>query len=541
MPDAAPIEEQLAELGRRLAVLEDERDTANAERDEYKQLYVSMMEAYRKLEAGLVRHHRERFTEGGEQTTLALLGMLTGQAAPSAPPATTQVEGHARVKPTGRKPLPDDLPRIHVEVLPPDVQRAGLDAFDKIGEDVSETVEHRRASLVVVRTVRPKYVWKQKVDALKEGESTPVLQANTPELPIPRALAGPGLLADTIVKRWQDHQPLHRLERVYGREGLALARSTICGWHAAVAALVLKLVEAMFRDAWENSHYLCTDATGVLVQAPEKCRRGHFFVLVAPGKHVLFRYTPTHDGKAVDKLLGTYRGLLVADAHSVYEHLYRDGVATECACWAHSRRYVFSSMESDAPRARHALALIQALFANEREWKTTPPEEKLRLRQEKSKPIVEAFFRWCDEESLKVLDETPISKAIGYARNQREALCRFLTDGRLPIHNNISENALRREALGRRNWLFVGNDDGGEVNATLVTLLASCQMHSIEPLGYLRDLLCLMPSWPVQQVLELAPAYWSKTIARPDVQQQLEANVFRQAALGIRKPAADPQ
>jgi transposase len=531
VPDAAPIEEQLAELGRRLSAMEGERD-------EYKQLYVSMMEAYRKLEAGLVRHHRERFTEGAEQTTLGLLGMLTGPAEPAAPPATTQVEGHARVKPTGRKPLPDNLPRIHVEVLPPDVQRAGLDAFDKIGEDVTETVEHRRASVVVVRTVRPKFVWKEKVDALKEGESTPVLQASAPELPIPRALAGPGLLADSIVKRWQDHLPLHRLERIYGREGLPLARSTICGWHAAVAALVQRVVDAMFRDAWDNSHYLCTDATGVLVQAPEKCRTGHFFVLVAPGKHALFRFTPTHDGKAVDALLGSYRGFLVADAHSVYEHLYKNGLATEVACWAHARRYLVKSLESDSARARHALALVQALFGYEREWKNLPTEEKLRLRRERSKPVVEAFFRWCDEESLKVLDETPISKAIGYARNQREALCRFLTDGRLPIHNNISENALRREALGRRNWLFVGNDEGGEVNATLVTLLASCQMHGIEPIGYLRDLLCLMPSWPQQQVLELAPAYWSTTIARPQVQQQLEDNVFRQVALGVRKPAA---
>ena len=521
----------IEELAGRLRSLESERD-------EYKQLYVSMLEAYRKLEAGLVGQKRERFAEGGEQTTLGLLSLLTGQAAPAAPTASTQVEAHERVKPTGRKPLPDSLPRIHVEVLPPDVQRAGLDAFDKIGEDVSETVEHRRASLVVVRTVRPKYVWKEKVDALKEGESTPVLQASAPELPIPRALAGPGLLADTIVRRWQDHLPLHRLERVYGREGLPLARSTMCGWHAAVAALASPLVEAMFRDAHENSPYLCTDATGVLVQEPEKCRLGHFFVVVAPGKHVLFRYTPKHNGKAVDALLGNYRGFLVADAHSVYEHLYDDGIAIEVACWAHARRYVFKSMESDSTRARHALALIQTLFRHEREWASSPPEEKQQLRQEKSKPVVEAFFRWCDEESLKVLDETPISKAIRYARNQREALCRFLANGRLPIHNNISENALRRQALGRKNWLFLGSDEGGQVNATLVTLLASCQMHSIEPIGYLRDLLCLLPNWPVLQVLDLSPACWSKTLERRDVQQQLDLNVFRQAALGIIKPAA---
>lgn len=537
VPESAPTEEKFEDLKAQLNALSDSHRRLESERDEYKRLYVSLLESFRKLEAGLVRHHRERFTEGGEQTTLALLDMLTGPDEAPAPLATTPVEAHARAKPTGRKPLPENLPRIHIEVLPLDVQKAGLDAFDRIGEDVTETVEHRRASVVVVHTVRPKFVSKEKVDALKEGESTPVLQASAPELPIPKALAGPGFLADTIVRRWQDHLPLHRLERVYGREGLLLARSTICGWHSAVAELAAPLVEAMFRDARENSPYLCTDATGVLVQAPKKCRRGHFFVVVAPGKHVLFQYSPKHDGDAVDELLGNYRGFLVADAHSVYEHLYTDGTAVEVACWAHSRRYVFKAMDSDAPRARHALALIQEIFRLEREWKNTPPDEKLRLRQEKSKPIVEAYFRWCDDEALKVLDETPISTAIGYSRNQREALCRFLTDGRLPIHNNISENALRRQALGRKNWLFLGTDDGGKVNATLVSLLASCQMHSLEPLGYLRDLLCLLPNWPVHDVLELAPAYWHQTLQRPHVQQQLADNVFRQAALGILEPA----
>jgi transposase len=540
VPSTAPAALTIEILAERLAALESERDTAAAERDEYKRQYVLLMEAYRKLESGLVRHDRERFADGGEQTTLALLGMLTGQVAsvPAEKSATTQVPAHERAKPTGRKALPDNLPRIHIEVVPPDVQHAGLDAFDRIGEDVTETVEHRRASLVVVRVVRPKYVAKDKVDALKEGESTPVVQAGALELPIPRALAGPGLLADTVVRRWQDHLPLHRLERIYEREGLPLARSTICGWHFAVAALAKPLVDAMFRDAWENSPYLCTDATGVLVQAPDKCRRGHFFVVVAPGKHVLFKYTATHNGDAVDAVLGSYRGLLVADAHSVYEHLYTDGVAIEVACWAHARRYVFKSMDSDGARARHALTLIQRLFKFERDWAKSSPDERLKLRQQLSKPIVDAFFAWCDEEALKVLDETPISKAIGYARNQRDALCRFLADGRLPIHNNISENALRRQALGRKNWLFLGTDDGGEVNATLVTLLASCEMHRLEPLGYIRDLVCLLPNWPVQQVLDLSPACWSKTLERAEVQQQLAANVFRQAALGTLKPAA---
>lgn len=535
-----PSAEQLDE---KLNALAEEVSALRAERDEYKRQYVAMAEAYRRLEMGLTRHQRERYADGAEQTTLSLLSMLTGQGEVKAlapAPATTKVEAHQRVKPTGRKPIPDALPRITVEVLPLEVQKAGLDAFDRIGEDVSETVEKRPASVVVVRTVRGKYVEKTKLDALKEWESTPVLQGAPLELPIPKALAGPGLLADTIVQRWQDHLPLYRLERIYGREGFPLARSTVCGWHQAVAALVDGLVDAMWRDAILTAPYLCTDATGVLVQEVEKCRHGHFFVVVAPGKHVLFRYSPTHDGKAVDGFLEGYKGYLVADAHSVYEHLYTQGDVVEVACWAHARRYFYKSLETDGARSRHALALIQSLFEFEREWKGESPDARLSLRRVKAAPIVEAFFRWADEESLKVLDETPISKAVRYARNQRDALHRFLGNGRLPLHNNTSENALRREALGRKNWLFLGSDDGGKVNATLVTLLASCELHGLEPRAYLRDLLCLLPAWNQLRVLELAPENWAATVANPDVQHQLDGNIFRQATLGVLKPGEPP-
>ena len=307
-----------------------------------------------------------------------------------------------------------------------------------------------------------------------------------------------------------------------------------------MAELTAPLVAAMFDDARMNSPYLCVDATGVLVLAPDKCRRGHFFVMVAPGRCVLFQYTPKHNGKAVDVLLGSYKGFLVVDAHSVYEHLFEDGCVIEVACWAHARRYLFKALDTDKARATYGLSLMQALFALEREYATATPEEKLRRRKLEAKPLIDAFFSWCDTESFKVLDETPISKAIGYARNQREALLRFLVDGRLPIHNNHSENALRREALGRKNWLFLGSDDGGHTNATLISLIASCEMHKLEPLEYLRDLLCLLPSWPADRILKLSPAHWRETTAAPSVQALLEANVYRQAALGRLSPNPGP-
>jgi transposase len=169
----------------------------------------------------------------------------------------------------------------------------------------------------------------------------------------------------------------------------------------------------------------------------------------------------------------------------------------------------------------------------ERAWATAPPQQRLTARLNESRPIVDAFFSWCDEQAGHVLDETPTAKAIGYARNQRVALQRFLDDGRLPIHNNGSERELRREAIGRKNWLFVGSDDGAEVNATFVSLLASCQLHDLEPWSYLRDLFCLLPSWPHRRVLDLAPANWKQTLENQDTQQRLDANVFRRASLGL--------
>ena len=202
------------------------------------------------------------------------------------------------------------------------------------------------------------------------------------------------------------------------------------------------------------------------------------------------------------------------------------------ASWAHARRYFFKTLGSEPALARHALGLIKALFKIEKSLATEPRKKRETVRAKQSRPIVDAFFAWCEQQAASALEGTPLAAALTYARNQRKALERFLGDGRLPIHNNISEAALRREAVGRKNWIFVGSDDGAHANTVFVSLLASCQMHDVEPLGYLRDLLCLLPSWPRNRVLELAPAYWQETLKQQETQQRLAANVFRRIVLG---------
>ena len=535
-PRTITAEETPSELADRLASVTGERDAFKSERDSYKRLYLETLALCRKLELGVVGRGRERDVGDANQITMSILAMMTGEspATPAAEPESkTPVRPHERAKPTGRQVLPEKLPRIDVTVLPPEVETGGTDAFEQIGEDVTETVERRPAALVVVRVHKPKFVAKDR-DLRHEVK---VFQGAPPELPIERGLAGPALLADTIVRRWADHLPLHRLERIYGRDGLELARSTVCGWHLDLSHLVRPLIEAMWQDAFK-APYLCVDATGVLVQDAKKCKTAYFFVVAAPERHVLFGYSPKHNKAAVDALLDGYEGTLVADAHAVYDHLYADGKIVEAGCWAHVRRYFFKSLGSEPERARHAIALIGRLFQIERLVASAPPDERRSVRQRDSKPILDALEAWCDVESVRALDETPISKAIGYARNHRVALRRFLEDGRIPIHNNWSERELRREAVGRKNWLFVGSDQGGDANATFVSLIASCQLHDLDPSEYLRDLFCLLPGWNAKRVLELAPSQWRETAARNDVRELLAKNIFRRASIGDPEPGA---
>ncbi len=523
---------RLEDLEKRVATMQGEQATLELQRDEYHRLYLETMERCRMLERGILASKSEHRPADDSQLALSVIGMMLGDrerrdietALKNAEEVT--VPEHTRQKPTGRKPIPEHLPRVDVEVLPPEVERAGLDAFERIGEETSETIERRPASLVVVRITRPKFVRKDR----QQGAPTMVAIAEPPELPIPKGLAGPGMLADTIVKRWQDHIPLNRQEGIYARDGIELARSTIGHWHFELAGLVAPLVEAMRQDAFKQP-YLCTDSTGVLVLQREKCRTGHFWVLVAPTRHVLFEYTARHDSDAVDDVLAGYKGYIVADAHAVYDHLYTSGDVIEVNCWAHCRRYFFKAMTSDPKRAATALDLIGMLFRIERTLANSPRKKKEAIRKKRSKPIVDSFLSWCDAEESLVLDDTPISDGIRYARNQRVGLSRFVEDGRLPIHNNQSELALRSEAVGRKNWLFVGSDEGGEVNACFVSLLASCRLCKVEPWSYLRDILCLLPQWPGHRVLELSPVEWAKTLERKDVRRRLDDNRFRRATL----------
>jgi hypothetical protein len=276
-----------------------------------------------------------------------------------------------------------------------------------------------------------------------------------------------------LVNKFADHLPLHRQEKIFERHGIHLARSTLCGWVASCAELLGYIVSAMAKDAL-GAHCIAMDATGVLVQAKEQCRRGHFWVLVADHDHVLFRYTPRHTNDGPKEFLRGYKGYVQADASAVYEALYRTEQVVEVGCWAHCRRHFFEALPSDRELALVAIGFIRELFELDKGTAELPPGRRTEERRAQAEPVLARFREWLDAQSTLVLPKSPIASAIGYALNQWTALTRFLEDGRLKLDNNRSERELRREAIGRKNWLFVGTDDGAEWNATVVSLIASC-------------------------------------------------------------------
>jgi transposase len=434
----------------------------------------------------------------------------------------TAADGGSDAKSKGHGRRSFDAERAPVETIvlePPERSLEGGELLVKIGEEVSEHFDYRPASIIRVRVVRPKY----RRPVLASG-AAPILIAELPERPIPRSVAGPGLIAHVITQKFADHAPLHRQQQIFKRQGIHLPRSTLANLVQGGTALLSCIVDAMWQHARQHAAWLAIDATGVLVLAAEPCHRGHFWVVIAQRDHVLFRYTKKHDGSVPADMLAGFGGYVIVDASSVYHELYRNEPAIlEVGCWAHARRRFFEALESDRERALVGIGFIGLLYDAHRA--ATAADSGItdtHKRRAAAEPIVNRLYEWIEHERPKLLDASPIAKAMNYLLNQREPLCRFLDDGRLRLDNNLSELELRRQVVGRANWTFCGSDDGAQWNAIATSLIASCKLHDIEPWSYLRDVLTL-PSWPKHTVLELAPKFWQQTREQPQTQQRLSA------------------
>src|SRR6185295_1030358 len=339
---------------------------------------------------------------------------------------------------------------------------------DRIGQDESRILEYVTAKLEVHVHVRPKYACRY----CKDGVASPP----PPERPIARGIAGPGLIAQIVVAKFGDHLPLYRQEDFFTRHGLHVPRSTQCDWVKAAAELLRPLYERQ-KELVLQSPVLWTDDTPVivLVGGDQGSRKGRFWAYIAeehPYSIYDFTESRARDGPA--SFLGGFQGYLHADAYGGYDHIYlgSNEAILEVACWAHARRKFFDAKDSSLRDAHQVLEWIQQLYDIEDRARELSPQSRQSLRQDESDPVLDRIEAYLAERSKRVLPKSPLGKAVFYAHNQWRALRRYTADGRLSIDNNVSERTLRHQAIGRKNWLFLGSEQAGPRAAVLFTILA---------------------------------------------------------------------
>jgi transposase len=418
-----------------------------------------------------------------------------------------------------RRPLPPSLPReliTHPAVEPGCACPECGGTLRVLGEDVSEILERIPEHFKVIRHVRPK---------LSCARCAHIMQAPAPSRPIERGIAGPGLLAHILISKYCDHLPLYRQSQIYAREGIDLDRSTLAGMVGRSAALLAPLAGAIGEHvrACAKIH---ADDTPISVLSPgnRKTKIGRLWTYVRDDRPwadtappaVWFRYSPDRKGERPLAHLSDYRGFLQADGYAGFNRLYETGRVQEVACWAHVRRPFYElDAAGDSPTAHEALERIQGLFAIEAEIRGRTADERRAIRQARAGPLLDDLHRWFQVTASRLSRKSPLAVAIRYALTRWAALTRYRDDGRLEMDNNAAERALRTIALGRKNYLFLGADSGGERAEIIYSLIGTAKLNGIEPEGYLRYVLERIADHPINRIEELLP--WNLA---PELQPQ---------------------
>ena len=470
-----------------------------------------VIEKYRRMIFG---RKSEKLSGELEQLEFRLEELETAQAAEETAQAATEAAQPAPDRPDlkrrsrpARKPLPEDLPREVVTHLPPHNCCPDCGgALRKFGEDVSEQLERIPATFKVIRHVRPKFAC---------AACEHVVEAPAPARPIDRGLPGPALLAHVLVSKYGDHQPLYRQSQIYAREGVDLDRSNLAGWVGAASELLTPLVDAIRKHVISASK-IHADDTPVPVLAPGngKTKTARLWTYVRDDRPagystapaVWFAYSEDRKGEHPRRHLSNFNGALQADAYSGFHHLYGDGAIHEVACWAHTRRKFHDiHVVHASPTTTEAMARIGALYGIEEEIRGKPAELRCSIRQARARPLLDELRLWMERTLRSLSTKSETAAAIRYALSHWRALTRYVDDGLLEIDNNAAERALRAIALGRKNYLFMGSDSGGQRAASLYSLIGSAKLNGLDPAFYLRTVLAEIAEHPINRIEQLLP------------------------------------
>jgi transposase len=488
---AEDAQRQAEDAQRRVTELQRVLDATAADYSLLQEQHAELAETLALLRRYVFGPRRERLHDDPGQGHLFALhderledAAVTPTPADTAPPQERTKPAHPR-----KRTCLDHLPHHRIEHDLPEPEKTCPccgGAKHRIGEDLSRELEFTPAKLEVNVHVLPKYACPR----CRDGVASPPV----PPKPIAGGIAGAGLVSFVLVSKFSDHLPLYRLEDILFRHGVYLSRSTLCDWVRNGADLLGPLAELQ-KSLVLRSPVLWTDDTFVTVLGGEKpgSTKGRFWPYIGDDEHPYtvydFTMSRARDGPAA--FLANYQGYLQADAYGGYDGIFTgsSGRIIEVACWAHARRKFYDA-RTNAPReANQVLEWIQQFYDVEDRASALTAAERQALRQRESQPILDRLETYLDELSPRVLPKSALGKALTYAKNQRAALRVYVSDGRLTIDNNVSERTVRVQAVGRKNWEFLGSPEAGPRAAVLFTILAGAKRHHLEPWAYLRDVL----------------------------------------------------
>ena len=399
----------------------------------------------------------------------------------------------------GRKPLPANLPRREIVLDLPDgekICRSCGKTLVRIGEDVSERLCIEPVNFFVEKTIRPTYGC---------GCGCGGVHASPPpERIIPKSIASPSLLSQVLASKFCDALPFYRQANILERDGIEISRATMARWALEAHVLLSPLTE-LLRKKIRTSAVMNMDETRVRVLHENgETKEGLSWMWCAAaaielpepaGSHrelklITYHYAPGRDKEVAKELLKGFRGILMSDAYAAYNEPSRNSGIVQAACMAHVRRKFHDvlKIEKNNRMANEALGYIKALYDIERSYAENPHDERLKARQEKSVPIMKSFWKWLVAEGGRVRPGSTLGKAISYTIPLWPRLEVFLSDGRVPIDNNLCENAIRGFAVGRRNWLFFDQSNGAEASTSFYTIIETARANGIEPMHYLKFL-----------------------------------------------------
>lgn len=431
-----------------------------------------------------------------------------------------------------RRPrLPDDLPVGEEIIVDPEEVKARPEAYRQMGEEITEQLDYTPARFSRRRIIRRKYVRRD------EPHQAPVIAAlDTLQ---ERSLAAPGLLAHIIVSKYCDHLPLHRQEQIYKlRQRIEVPRQSMARWLALAAQWLTPLYERIHTGVMAGG-YVQTDETMVEYLDPGhgQTRQGYLWTLKRPEGDAVFVWRTSRAAQCLHSIIpADFTGVIGCDGYQAYQThaAHSAGRVSLAACWAHVRRKFDEAKEAAPKQACAVLLLIQRLYQIEKHLRAQHLSPKLRqvIRQQHSRMLVERIGallrRWKQRHTF--LPRSLMGRAIDYTLTLWSHLQVYLEDGRVQIDNNLVENAIRPTAIGKKNWLFIGDADAGETSAILFTLIEACRSRKIDPWEYLRDVLTRLPAMTNHQLGEVMPEAWLKARSTAGRSSGERSTAQRQAA-----------